>query len=392
MKKYERVYASINMDAIRHNIDTIAGTLKEGTGICAVLKADAYGHGAAETVRFLEKMKPVTYYAVATVDEANILREAGGDKPILILGACFPKQYEELVAKEYRTNVFRYDLAKALSDEGIRQRKNVYIHIGLDTGMNRLGFLIDDNVVNEIEAISKLPNIVIEGIFTHFVSADDEDKSFTYEQIDRYNSVIDELERRGINIPIKHIANSAGTLDIEKAQLNMVRVGIIMYGIYPTDYVSHELKLWPALELKSTVSFIKTVKKGEKISYGGTYTCPKDELIATIPVGYGDGYPRSLSNKGYVLINGQKAPIRGRICMDQLMVDVTDIKDVTEWMEVTLLGKDGDEIITAEYIGELSNRFSYEFVCDLGKRIPRVYTLDGVVIASSDYFYLVDTL
>lgn len=386
MKKYERVYASISLDAIIHNIKEISNSIGEDTGICAVVKADAYGHGVDQTVKILEQIDSVKYYAVATLDEANLIREADGKKNILILSACFPQQYKEVVEKEYRTNVFSVEIAKALSDEAVRQNKKVYVHIGLDTGMNRMGFLIKDSVFEDIEQIYNLPNLEIEGIFTHFVKADELDKTFTYEQISRYSSVVEGLEERGIHIPIKHCANSAATLDIPEAQLNMVRVGIIMYGIYPTTEVSRELDLWPAMELKSTVSFVKTVTAGERISYGGTYRLTKDEVIATIPVGYGDGYPRSLSNKGYVLINGHRAPIRGRICMDQLMVDVTDIPNVTEWMDVTLLGKDGDEVITAEEIGDLSGRFCYEFVCDLGKRIPRVYTLNGVVIANTDYF------
>lgn len=386
MKQYERVYASISLDAIRHNIEAIADTFEDETGICAVVKADAYGHGAVEVVRELETMDAVTFYATATIDEANILRRHGMKKPILILGATFPHQYEALVQMGYRTNVYRYDMAKALSDEAVRQNRTVYVHIGLDTGMNRLGFLMSDDVVDEIEAITKLPNLVVEGIFTHFVKSDEADKTFTYEQISRYNNVVEGLEYRGIHIPIKHCANSAATLDIKEAQLNMVRVGIIMYGIYPTPDVSREVKLQPALELKSTISFIKNVKENERISYGGTYLLEHEERIATIPVGYGDGYPRSLSNKGYVLIDGKRAPIRGKICMDMLLVDVTDIPNAKEWMEVTLVGKDGDEQIAVEEIGETSGRFCYEFVCDLGKRIPRVYTKDNEVVATSDSF------
>lgn len=374
MRQFKSTYASVNLDAVRHNIESIKASLDEGTGICAVVKADAYGHGAVEVTGVLEEYDYVTFYATSSVEEADRLYEAGRRKPILIMGATFPEQYSHIVERGYRMNVYRYSMAKELSEEAVRQQKKVYIHIGLDTGMNRLGFVINDEVADEIEAITKLPNMVVEGIFTIFTKAAEADKSFTYEQISRYNNVVEGLEYRGIHIPIKHCANSAATLDVKEAQLNMVRVGILLYGIYPSDEVSHDLNLIPALELKSTISLLKKVKANDKISYGGTYKLPKEELIATIPIGYADGYPRSLSNRGYVLINGRKAPIRGMICMDLLMVDVTGIPDVKEWMPVTLIGKEEEEQITVEELGRLSERFSYELLCDLAGRLPRIYT------------------
>lgn len=373
MGQLNSTYVSINLDAIRHNIKKIKESLEEGTGICAVVKADAYGHGAVEVTGALEEFDFVTCYATATVQEADRLYDAGRRKPILIMGVTFPDQYAHVVNRGYRIHVYRYDMAKKLSEEAVKQQKTVYIHIGLDTGMHRLGFVMNDDVIDVIEAITKLPNLVVEGIFTTFTKAGEGDKSFTYEQMSHYNNVVEGLEYRGIDIPIKHCANSAATLDVKEAQLNMVRIGILLYGVYPPGEVSHDLQLMPALELKSTVSFVKSVRANEKIGYGGTYKLPDEEIIATIPVGYGDGYPRSLSNKGYVLINGHKAPIRGMICMDLLMADATEIPDLTEWATVTLIGKDQEERITIEELGELSGRFSYELLCDLTGRIPRIY-------------------
>lgn len=376
MKQLERAYVSVNLSAVRHNLTEIKASLEEGTGICAVVKADAYGHGAVEVTGELEKMDCVTFYATASVEEADRLYEAGRRKPILVMGVTFPDQYARAIERGYRMNVYRFDMAKELSDEAVKQQKEVYVHIGLDTGMNRLGFMINDEVIDEIEAITKLPNVVVEGIFTNFTKAGESDKSFTYEQISRYNNIVEGLEYRGIHIPVKHLANSAATLDIKEAQLNMVRVGILMYGVYPPGEVSRDLNLIPALEVKSVISYLKKVKANDRISYGGTYKLAAEERIATIPVGYADGYPRSLSNKGYVLIHGQKAPIRGMICMDLMMVDVSDIPDVKEWTEVTLIGTDGQEQIRVENLGELSGRFSYELLCDLSTRIPRIYVRD----------------
>lgn len=373
MKEFNRVYATVDLGAVRHNMEQIRESLDEGTGICAVVKADAYGHGAVEVTKELESMDCATFYATANIEEADRLYEAGRRKPILIMGVTFPDQYDRVVERGYRINVYRFDMAKGLSEEAVKQQKTAYVHIGLDTGMNRLGFQITDEVIDEIEAITKLPNVVVEDIFTNFTKAGEQDKSFTYEQISRYNNIVEGLEYRGIHIPIKHCANSAATLDIKEAQLNMVRVGILMYGIYPPGEVSRDLNLIPAMELKSCVSYLRKVKANDKISYGGTYKLPSEEKIATIPVGYADGYPRSLSNKGYVLINGKKAPIRGMICMDLMMVDVTQVPDVKEFTPVTLVGKDQEEEISVEYLGELSGRFSYELLCDLISKIPRVY-------------------
>lgn len=381
MFQTERAYAAIDLNALHHNLECIEASLQPGAKICAVIKADAYGHGISEMGRELEESPYVAYFATATIEEANALREVGVTKPILILGACFPERLKETIEKEYRTHVYSYELAEQLSKEAVLQNKKAYIHIGLDTGMNRLGFLVSEGVEDKIEAITKLPNLVLEGMFTHFAKADMRDQNFTFEQLSRFDNVLENLSQRGIHVPIRHCANSAGTIDVKESHLDMVRTGIIMYGIRPSEEMQPDLDLKPVLSLKSSVIFLKKVPKGERISYGGTYILPEDQLIATVPIGYGDGYPRSLSNKGYVLINGKKAPIRGKICMDLMMVDVSGIPDVKEGTEVVLIGQSGDEILTVEELGELSGRFAYEFVCDLGKRIPRIYYKNQVAIS-----------
>ncbi len=381
MFQIERAYAAIDLDALHFNLKTIAGSLSPNTKICAVIKADAYGHGIQEMGKELQESEYVSYFATATIDEANALRACGVTKPILILGACFESRIKETVEKEYRTHIYNYESAKALSDEAVSQGKNAYIHIGLDTGMNRLGYIVSESTVSEIEKVVQLPNLVLEGLFTHLAKADMADQHFTCEQIDRYDMVVKQLEAKGIVAPIHHCANSAGTMEEVKTHMDMVRTGIIMYGIRPSEYVGRDFPLKPVLSLKSTIIYLKKVPKGERISYGGTYVLPEEQMIATIPIGYGDGYPRSLSNQGYVLVNGKKAPIRGKICMDLLMVDVTGIPNVKEGTEVVLIGRSGSETITAEELGELSGRFAYEFVCDLGKRIPRVYFKNQVAVS-----------
>ncbi len=381
MFQVERAYAAIDLDALHYNLHTIADNLSPDTKICAVIKADAYGHGIHEIGKELQESSHVSYFATATIDEANALRSCGVTKPIIILGACFASRVKETVEKEYRSHIFTYESAKALSDEAVLQGKKAYIHIGLDTGMNRLGYVASDDIIPEIEKIVALPNLEVEGLFTHLAKADMADQNFTYEQMERYNNIVEQLKERGITASIHHCANSAGTMEESKTHMDMVRTGIIMYGIRPSEFVGKDFPLKPVLSLKSTVIYLKKVPKGERISYGGTYTLPEEQVIATIPIGYGDGYPRSLSNQGYVLINGKKAPIRGKICMDLMMVDVTDIPNVKIGTEVVLIGRSGTEVITAEELGELSGRFAYEFVCDLGKRIPRVYFKKQVAVS-----------
>lgn len=378
MKKFERVKAVVSLDAIAHNFAEMKKNIAKGTKIVAVIKADGYGHGAEAIARLIEDYDYIWGFAVATPEEALQLRTFGVKKPILILGIVFEEYFTQMIAKEIRLTVCTYEMAQKLSEEAQRQGRDVHIHIGLDTGMSRIGFADRQESVEEIKKISQLPNLKIEGMFTHFARADETDRSPAIDQLNRYLNFAKLLEDAGIQIPMKHCSNSAGIIRVPEANLNAVRAGITIYGIYPSNEVERDIvKLIPAMELKSHISYIKTVEPGAAFSYGGTFTAKKEMKVATIPVGYADGYPRSLSNKGWVLIHGKKAPILGRVCMDQFMVDITKIPDAKAGDEVTLIGKDGKEFISIEKFGDLSGRFSYEFVCDISKRVPRVYIKDG---------------
>ena len=378
MKKFERVKAVVSLDAIAHNFAEMKKNIAKGTKIVAVIKADGYGHGAEAIARLIEDYDYIWGFAVATPEEALQLRTFGVKKPILILGIVFEEYFTQMIAKEIRLTVCTYEMAQKLSEEAQRRGRDVHIHIGLDTGMSRIGFADRQESVEEIKKISQLPNLKIEGMFTHFARADETDRSPAIDQLNRYLNFAKLLEDAGIQIPMKHCSNSAGIIRVPEANLNAVRAGITIYGIYPSNEVERDIvKLIPAMELKSHISYIKTVEPGAAFSYGGTFTAKKEMKVATIPVGYADGYPRSLSNKGWVLIHGKKAPILGRVCMDQFMVDITKIPDAKTGDEVTLIGKDGKEFISIEKFGDLSGRFSYEFACDISKRVPRVYIKDG---------------
>ena len=387
MKKFDRVKAVVSLDAIAHNFEEMKKNIAEGTKIVAVIKADGYGHGAEAIARLIEDYEYIWGFATATPEEALQLRDARIDKPILILGIVFEEYYKELIAHEVRMTVCEYEMAAALSEEAVRQGKQVHIHIGLDTGMSRIGFADVPESVETIKKIADLPNVEIEGMFTHFARADETDRSPAITQLNRYLAFAELLEKAGVEIPMKHCSNSAGIIRVPEANLNAVRAGITIYGIYPSNEVERDIvKLIPAMELKSHVSYVKDLPAGTPISYGGTFASEKDLRVATIPVGYADGYPRSLSNKGWVLIHGQKAPIIGRVCMDQFMVDVTEIPEAKFMDPVTLVGKDKDAIIRVEDLSDLSGRFNYEFVCDLSKRVPREYYKNGTIVKQIDYF------
>ena len=371
MRYSKRVTARVHLNTIRSNLISIRNTLPESTRICAVVKADAYGHGAAEIAKSLNDF--ADFFAVAAAQEAVDLRAEAVTKPILILGYAWPEDYEELIRKEVRFTVFKERDAKELSALGVRMGKKALIHIKVDTGMNRIGFPLDQEAIETVRRIRLLPGIRVEGILTHLARADEAEKNFTYQQIAAFRSFVDRVESGCNPIEIRHCANSAGAMDVPGAAMDMVRIGIAMYGLYPSDEVTREITLRPVLELKSQIVYVKDVEMGEGISYNHTKILMQDRRVATIPVGYGDGYPRLLSGKGYVLIRGRRAPILGRICMDQFMVDVTGIPDAKEGDEVTLIGADGDDRIMVEDLSALCGVFPYEFVCGLGRRIPRVY-------------------
>ncbi len=332
----------------------------------------------------LEREEQVWGYAVATAEEAFSLREHKLSKPILILGYAFPYSYEQLIEYDIRPTVYMLDSAQMLSDAAVKIGKTCQIHIKIDTGMTRIGIYPDDDGIALIQQISKLPGLEIEGIFTHFATADEADKTKTYHQISLFKEYVNKLQQiLDFQIPMKHCSNSAGIIELPEANMDAVRAGIILYGLWPSEEVKADAKiqLKPVLTLKSRIIYIKTVPKGQEISYGGTFTTERDTRVATICIGYGDGYPRSLSNTGDVLLKGKRAPILGRVCMDQFMIDVTDIDaGICVGDKVTLIGKDGDACITMEELGILSGRFNYELACDLGKRIPRIYKLDDTLI------------
>ncbi|MBQ8527625.1 MAG: alanine racemase [Lachnospiraceae bacterium] len=387
MKRHERACAYVNLDAIIGNLEQMKQNLSGEAKIVAVIKTDGYGHGAVPIARELEKIPYIFGYATATAEESFALRHNGIKKPILCLGYTFPESYEKLVIQDIRPALFREDQAKQFSEAAVKAGKTVKVHVKVDTGMSRIGIAPDSTGVDFIKMVMGLPNVEVEGIFTHFSRADEADKLAAEEQLGRYKEFLELVDKQcSKKIPFRHISNSAGIIEMPYAHMDLVRAGIILYGLWPSnEVVRDKVYLTPALSLKSHVVYVKEIKKGTPVSYGGTYVADCNRKIATIPLGYGDGYPRSLSNKGYVLIRGQKAPIVGRVCMDQFMVDVTDIPGVICGDEVTLIGTDGKHTLTMEQLGEMSGRFNYEFACDLSKRIPRVFTKGGKVIDTIEY-------
>lgn len=373
MNRYLRCYAEISLEAIGHNIREVKKRLPEGVKLLGVVKANAYGHGAVPVASYLENQ--VDYFATATIEEAVELRENGISAPILILGYVSPSQYGDLVEYDITQTIDSYAQALALEKEAARQNRKAKAHLAVDTGMTRIGFQVTEHDADEAAKIADLSHIELEGMFTHFSCADQEDKTYCSMQMEKYDKMTALLAERGVTIPLRHICNSAGIMEFDDHRFEMVRSGIITYGIYPSEEVKKErLDLIPALSWKSHVIHVKEVGPGIGVSYGATYVTEKPMTrIATVSAGYADGYPRALSNQGCVLIHGKKAPIIGRICMDQMMVDVTDIPDVQVEDVVTLVGTDGDETITIEEIANPAARFDYEMLCDISSRVTRVY-------------------
>lgn len=388
MDTYYRVEADIDLSAIRRNIETMKGCIPEGKKLLAVIKANAYGHGAIQVAEVLDDL--ADYYGVACIDEAIELRKAGVDKPILILGYTDDSQFSQLVEYDITQTIYSYEQAKVLSDVAGRIGKTGKLHIKLDTGMNRIGFkctkdCFDDSLA-EIIKISKLPNINMEGIFTHYFKADSVDKTSASKQLSKYTNMVERLEESGVHFAIRHISNSAGIMEMPNDTYDMVRSGISTYGLYPSEEMDKEAcVLYPAMSFKSHITHLKIVKEGETVGYGGTYTLPCDKLIATVGVGYADGYPRALSNKGRVLVGGEYAPIVGRVCMDQIMIDVSGIDGVNIGDEVVLFGSQGDKCIPVEEPADMSSSFNYEFVCDINRRVPRVFFKDEKNVGMVNY-------
>ncbi len=387
IKKYSRVCAEISLDAIDHNIEVMKNRLTEGTSICAVIKADAYGHGALQIARRLGSNPAVWGFACATSDEAASLRRNGITKPVILLGYTFEECYEDILTYDLRPCLFDTDSARRLSLAAQAAGKTVRVHLAVDTGMGRIGFFPDEAAAREAEEISRLPGLEIEGLFTHFARADEPSGEPAEIQFSKYEMFRKMLQERGIRPAVCHVSNSAALMRFRQMNLDLVRAGITLYGLMPSGEVASEMgDLMPVMTIRSHVSYVKTLPAGSPVSYGGTYVTGRETRIATIPVGYADGYPRGLSNKGYVLIHGQKAPVTGRVCMDQFMVDVSGIPGVKTGDEVVLLGTQEGERITAEELGDLSGRFNYELVCCISRRVPRNYTEDGRIVEQVDYF------
>lgn len=369
-KPLRPVWAEINLDNYRHNIKVIKKRYPD-TKVMAVVKADGYGHGAVQVAEAALR-GGAERLAIAIVDEGIELRQAGFEVPIQILGGTGEEQLEQVVDYDLIQTVFELEIVKKLSKIAGQKDKKVKVHLKVDTGMGRVG-VRPEEAAEMAEAILKIPNIELEGLMTHFATADEEDKSYTMQQAQGYRLALKEIEEKGIDIPVKHVANSATLIDLPDLKYDMIRPGIISYGLWPSDQVSHQIDVKPVMEWKAEVIYVKEVPAGTGISYGKTYVTEEKTKVATLPLGYADGYSRHLSNKGQVLIKGQRADVIGRVCMDQFMVDVSHIDDINVGDEVVLLGKQGDDFISAEEMAEWIGTINYEVVCDVSKRVPRYY-------------------
>lgn len=372
MKDFLRpVWAEVNLDNIRYNLRRIRECLNKGVEIIAVVKADAYGHGAVQVSRVLVE-EGVRYLAVAILDEAIELRENGLDVPILILGYTPEDQLKYVVEYDISQTVFDLNYVKRISQEAAIRHKRAKVHVKIDTGMGRIGYTDYDKARKEIPQMASLPGIQVEGIFTHFATADERDKTYTYRQYGLFMDLINDLKEK-IEIPLKHVSNSAAILDLPEMELDAVRPGIILYGHYPSREVSNSVSFKPAMSLKSKVIHIKSVEPGTYISYGRRFETKRKSIIATVPIGYADGYTRMLTGKARVLVKGRFAPVVGTICMDQMMIDVTDIEGIELGQEVVLFGMSGNNCLPVEEIADRLGTINYEVLCMVGKRVPRVY-------------------
>lgn len=377
-----RTWCEVSLDALVHNLNQFK-KLAPNKKIMGVVKADAYGHGVFEVSRTLMD-NGADALAVASAEEAFQLRNSGIKIPILILGHTPIESIGDLVENDIMPTIYNFSTAKAVSNIAQRKNKIAKIHVKVDTGMNRLGYPFTDEGVEQILDLARMPNVKIEGVFTHFALADEDDESFTNLQFERFTNVVEKLEKRGLYIPLKHACNSAAAMRFPHMHLDMIRIGIALYGLYPSE-IKYDLKLMPVMQLKSTIAHIKEVGPGEKISYGGTYQTAVKTKIATIPIGYADGYSRLLSNKAKVIVNGKLAPVLGKICMDQCMIDVTNVNNISIEDEVVLFGKQGDLFIPIEELAKIEGTISYELLCVIGKRVPRCYTQNGRVVEILNY-------
>ena len=370
MTHYRPTWAEIDLDAIKYNFNQIKKSVSSHVRIMAVVKANAYGHGITEVSETLSSAG-VDYLGVATMDEAVKLRHDGIKKPILVLGSILPHEIEAAIKYDVTLTACHDDLLRELNKQAQIKNKKVNVHLKVDTGMGRIG-IWHDEALHFIKWILGRKNLFLEGIYTHFSSAG-RDEFFTNYQMESFETLLGQFEKDGLNIPLKHAANSIATIDVKRSHLNMVRPGIIIYGMYPKKSFAKFFKLKPALSLKTKIVYIKDVPQGRSISYGRTYITDKDTKIATLPIGYADGYERILSNKAYVLVKGQRARVVGKVTMDQVMIDVGHVKGARLGDEVVLIGKQGKDRITTEELARLCGTIPYEIVCSIGSRVPRIY-------------------
>lgn len=387
---FRRTWAQINLDAIENNILQIRSLLKPGTLLCATVKADCYGHGYAFTTQAMSEAG-ADWFSVSNLAEALQLRRTGIGKPILILGYTPPDKARELVYNDISQAVYSSEYARALSVEAEKAGVSVNAHIKIDTGMSRIGFLYHDSVdnsdvIDEITEVCSLPGIHPEGVFTHFSCADTSDgELFTRIQYDLFCTAVNSLSQMGIVFDIRHCSNSAAILNFPEMNFDMVRAGLILYGHYPSENVRRSIRLIPVMELKTVISMVKIIPAGTPVSYSGTFTSDKEMTVATVPIGYADGYPRRASNKMYMLVNGKKAPVLGNVCMDQTVLDVTGIDNVAEGKQITVFGSDHGSMLSVEEIAESAGLINYEILCGLSRRVPRVYIKDNEIIETTDY-------
>ena len=391
MDYLRRTWAEIDLDAIESNYRAIRACLRPETKVCCIVKADAYGHGSEQIAKTYEALH-ADWLAVSNLEEAGQIRRAGVKLPILILGYTQPDRAKELAENHIAQSVVGPEFAAALSAEAVKAGVTVDVHLQVDTGMSRVGFFYQDPgrdgaAIDAMERVCRLPGLHAQGIFTHFASADEGEggADYTRRQFACFTGAIARLGERGVRFALRHCANSAAVFDYPEMQLDMVRPGVILYGLMPSGSILHKVKLTPAMSLKSTVALVKTIPEGTCVSYGRRFTSERDTLVATVPIGYADGYLRRYGEKACALVRGKRAPVIGRVCMDQLMLDVTDVPGVKTGDTVTLMGRDGDESVTADEIADRIGTINDEIVCGVATRVPRVYRKNGADVGMLDY-------
>ncbi len=385
LKKIRAAWAEVDLDALAHNMREVKRLATKGALVTAVIKADGYGHGAKKIAQTLLD-NGADRFAIAVLDEGIELRRSGFKVPILVLGFTDKERAEEVVANDLEQACYSWDLAEALSKEASKQGKTVKVHIKVDTGMGRIGLQPNADSVQLIKRISQLPNLAIEGIFTHFAVADATDKAYTEGQYEKFNWICNELEKENVKINVRHCGNSATIIDLPNMHMNMVRAGIMLYGLKPSDEVMlDKLELKQVMSLKVRITHVKEIEAGQSVSYGRRFIAERKSKIASLPIGYADGYTRMLSGKAEALVKGKRVPVVGRICMDQCMIDVTGIENVAVGDEVVLFGKQGDGFIHIDELADKLGTINYEIVCMIGKRVPRVYIKDGKIVDVYNY-------